>query len=135
MLKKEIHEPGFVFWIEITRGFISEQDLGLGNQGTTEGHALAFSLGELSDGFLQAPGLESKGGCEVERALGSVLGKGELTIEAIGEEDVVEGVAVVEQFEVLEHEPDILDAKVASFGVGKVLERIVAHFYVSGVER
>ena len=119
-LAHDVEDAAHQLGVERARGLVEEHDVGLHRQGARDGHALLLAAGELVGEVVGALGETDAGELLTGDARG-LLGAATQHL-LLGEHDVVQGVEVREQVELLEHHAHALaDVVDVGLGVGDVL--------------
>ena len=133
---EEIHDTGAGFGIEVSGGFIGEEDFGAGDESAGDGTALEFATGEFGGSMAEAVsesdfGKDRGGGFADFAAFFQVVEQGVPDHE--WSHDVFEQRELGQQVIELEDEPEDMIAKLVTCGGGEVIDAVAIEQYFADV--
>ena len=118
IVEQNVQDARGIDRIQIAGRLVGEDQVGLGEHGAADRHPLSFALGQpawVAHEHVADADLFGKG----DHSLLHGRNESERGIDAVGQEDVVEHVQVLEQLELLEDESDVPDAEAAALLIGE----------------
>lgn len=121
VVEEQIEHGFLVLRVQISRWLVRKYEGRPGKEGPAEGGALLLTLRELVGKTMESvPDAKSRG--KLSRACFHALVELKGGVQSVGEQNIVENIQVVEEFEVLKYEPDGANTKISTCRVVEAID-------------
>lgn len=114
---ENVHDLLAGFAVEVSRGFVGEDQLGAVHDCAGDGYTLTLAAGKFVGSVFGATGETDA----IECVFGGCAGKGATSIDQ-RHHDVFEGCRALNQVECLEHESDLTISQISQLAIGECLD-------------